>query len=413
MEKIHEKITLKNIRSISVGQFFVENVFSGKNILKSSDNVRSSSNSSIENGSEHSLQLRKVKKKSVESIKKDLIRKVVKLFETYRQNEFDASTVELDSSENKINAEISCVLCQPFKKIRVYFHIGDQYQHWVLSNLSKHLSSKHKSMQINKCDVDDSKIIKKRCSNAILEESVANEKDLGNDDSSNSNAQSCNENALDGKIYKQLCDQNMKMINNCLERKEREEIVPFNTSESVTGTVRVVEMEKDGNCLFSAFAHQLYSVKANSTEHVKQSQDLRRRAVDFIKKNITDFQHDIIGRTNKQDNISLFLTLLQTDGFWGGLESLRALSIIFDVNIIIFNEKGDFYSAFQLKSTFTRLIMLSYRCADPKSQATSSERNHYDSITRIEQENIFDCTKRLIFLHNKKTQTDSKSVVVL
>lgn len=218
-------------------------------------------------------------------------------------------------------------------------------------------------------------------------ESLANPSDLKNADLVETMQESTadteadtgvDKNTLEEFIYNQFCDQNVRLINSCLENSEKEESVNFNISKSVSSNVQVIEIAKDGNCLFSAFAHQLFCIKVNSSDHIKHSKEMRRRAVEFITDNLCDFRHDIIGRTNDQKNVESFVMQLQNDGFWGGLESLRAGSIIFKANIIIFNDIGDVYSTFSLKSPFSEIVLLSYRCAE----TGGSERNHYESVTQ-------------------------------
>lgn len=58
-----------------------------------------------------------------------------------------------------------------------------------------------------------------------------------------------------------------------------------------------------------------------------------------------------------------------------------------EVNVLIFNEYGPSYCVNGFNANYARTIVLAYRLG------VNSVRNHYDSIVKIEQNDIFECSK--------------------
>lgn len=76
---------------------------------------------------------------------------------------------------------------------------------------------------------------------------------------------------------------------------------------------------------------------------------------------------------------------------WGGSESIIALSVKYEVNIIVFNEDDSVYCANAFNSDYNKSICIAYRLSDCDSIASMrNKRNHYDSVTFVNDLDIYD-----------------------
>lgn len=212
-------------------------------------------------------------------------------------------------------------------------------------------------------------------------------------------------------IYKQICDQNIKMSEATISHNEAEKNMSFSFNSNSTGTIKVAAIKKDGDCLFGALAHQLFFHKLNSKPHKISNKELRADVVEYIQANVGAFERYIKGRLyemsdeSKEANSSEFFlsNYLARPGFWGGMESLKAVSEIFNVNILIFNENGAFHSVNDLNFEHGRSVAIAFRNSagqqKKKKMYNNIDRNHYDSVTKISQADIYKCARELMKMH--------------
>lgn len=85
----------------------------------------------------------------------------------------------------------------------------------------------------------------------------------------------------------------------------------------------VVQICKDGNCLFRAISDQLYT---NELFH----QDIRRRLVDFIESDEKLFKPFI-----EDEEVADYCARLRKDGQWGGHLELYAAAKLFNIHIVV------------------------------------------------------------------------------
>lgn len=81
---------------------------------------------------------------------------------------------------------------------------------------------------------------------------------------------------------------------------------------------------------------------------------------------------------------------LSKDGWWGGAETMKAVSLMHNVNILQINENETVYFVNGFNSGMKMTIVLAYRL-NPFfgiSPSSGGLRNHYDSVINIETENI-------------------------
>lgn len=110
----------------------------------------------------------------------------------------------------------------------------------------------------------------------------------------------------------------------------------------------IVEINGDGNCLFQTLAHQIFLNRNGSSELEAQTSKLRKNVTDFIDKNFKMFKNVMEGRLldekmeKKSPQSKKLITLpkdtenlrrkllknLQKDKFWGGSETIYAVSQI-------------------------------------------------------------------------------------
>ncbi|XP_078703589.1 uncharacterized protein LOC144928780 [Branchiostoma floridae x Branchiostoma belcheri] len=92
------------------------------------------------------------------------------------------------------------------------------------------------------------------------------------------------------------------------------------------------EVPKDGNCLFHAVADQLFRTEGRRTSHV----DLRRRAVNYLRKNPYNVRGDHLRAFVPDQNWDRYLDTMSRDGTWGDHIVLQAMADMFghDVSIV-------------------------------------------------------------------------------
>lgn len=157
--------------------------------------------------------------------------------------------------------------------------------------------------------------------------------------------------------------------------------------------------------MFAALAQQLFYVKVNGTEHARATKELRKKSADYIKANYDSFQHEIKGRVldrnlqaeNIQQECSVFVNhCLPKPGCWGGFESLKAISQIYKVNILIFNENGDYYFAQKFNMTYDRSVFIGFSNANKHATSSvSNDRNHYDPVVEINPKILEECSRNI------------------
>lgn len=86
------------------------------------------------------------------------------------------------------------------------------------------------------------------------------------------------------------------------------------------------------------------------------------------------------------------------------------------VNILIINEKGrDFrFVPHGFDDRLTQTIVLAFRLTNEQmGHASNENRNHYDSVVRIEQNDIFDMAKELALIQLKIHHSNNQTTVDL
>lgn len=160
--------------------------------------------------------------------------------------------------------------------------------------------------------------------------------------------------------------------------------------------IKIQPIPKDGNCMFVAIMHQLHGNEKNMEQIITMSTVFRAHIFKYISDNITMFKEILEDRfleefpnePDEEEKSQRIISNLSKNGCWGGYETLIATTMIFNVNILILNEKGSFYYNDPFDMNRKKSILLGYRLSK-----NSMKRNHYDSVTSIDLNDIYTMTQ--------------------
>lgn len=213
---------------------------------------------------------------------------------------------------------------------------------------------------------------------------------------------------LQSMMYDQLSAQilRMKMLYERISDTDKE--VQLNVEFNIENESRyaeVLEIPSDGNCMFTAISYQLNAPNYNKSELKVFSKQLRPDILTFIlDENYQYFYLAVESRLveelkrpikEDEDPKKIFRSKYKNDGYWGGFETLSAVSMMFDVNIMIINEKGDYYYATNFNKNYEKTIILAYRLRKVPATILNQPRIHYDSVIHIDQNDLFFMTKTI------------------
>lgn len=304
------------------------------------------------------------------------------------KQEFTANMVEIKTEGDKIKGKVSCIFCEGKNLLSVFCKSSGN---WVLTNLTSHLNKQH-----SKQDND----IVKRCEMLTINEEKANTV-ADNDDGARSN-QSIAENQMSDILFTQISAQCIKMENTVSQYSEKTQSKRIKLATRKSVNVKYCPIPGDGNCLFSGIVHQLFNTSLVSVDHKQKTQILRKEVVSYIKEHLDEFIYNLKNRISSKNATDIaqacnaFLDdQLSMPGFWGGMESIKAISEIHKVNIIVMNEIGTSNLPNYFHSGANRSIMLLFGNANGKLCKNNAERTHYDSIVHISQEKITEIANEL------------------
>lgn len=175
--------------------------------------------------------------------------------------------------------------------------------------------------------------------------------------------------------------------------------------------IKICSIKADGNCLFSSIAHQLSQTVVDSQDHQQLSNDLRVKVVRHIVSNLSEYvdciknrflQNDPNSKIDIEQRCIQFLdTYLSKSGFWGGVESIQAISRLYEVNIATVTEDGMCSMVQPFDSTFGRTLLVFYR-----------GRSHYDSLIEAPEINVQRFAKYVIDSKKKSLKNKSETDVI-
>lgn len=320
----------------------------------------------------------------------------------------DQNIVSVFTENGRIYGNVYCVICangsnlrkQTPKRVQYYSNNGKQY--WVPSNFTSHLKNIHK-LSGEKCRAKKSTVGTVAENQFELIDESKYSKDLSLEIVSIDGAVISKPDIDKNQFYLQISTQINNMCEVVLQYNEEEHTMISQLSGSENYEIKIVEAAGDGNCLFTSLAHQLFYHNMKSNAMKKASKKLRADVVAHIEKNMDAFQHELKGRVyeiienrknssdySDSDSYSYdmdaetkhFMKELSANGYYGGSETLKAVSNLYDVNIIIFNEEEKCHIVSKFGMTHEKTIGVAYRLNG------LGGRDHYDSVTDIKSDSI-------------------------
>lgn len=347
---------------------------------------------------------------------------------------------------NGIEGHINCILCKSsdgkHEPITVQSKMGDNSKlYWTLSNYGKHLNThfkkngfKHtiKDDENNStlfADNDGAHDIKNQIENEIVSEQSSNT-------TTSLSIEPIDVSTLESLIYNQISDQLIQMNNAAIKYNESLSKMNF-IIESTRHMLHKVEIDANGSCLFGASIHQIHRTQIAGKTQSNETKNIRADVVAHIKKNRSGFKKELEGaaldlweenaKLNLESACTRFLEVeLPKNGTWGGSESLKAITQLKKVNILVINENGDFYFPCRFNTQFKQTIILAYTTYQFEEHEVSDCENgtanvlnvskinriHYDSVINIEQQDVFSLSKLLALKTYQQIMDSGKTISI-
>lgn len=361
----------------------------------------------------------------------------------------DMVSVKIDEENNPIGC-VKCVFCisDNVKRKQIEFSIRAKSEggkhYWINSNFKKHLTIMHKVISNKPAESDAEINLEKRkekvhtteeISKSKLEDGEQSEHNPENEDlktavyvntnqdtdyHSNFENHHVQANYIDSTasllfkspknsydvllsmIYKQVCAQLVQIFQLAHQNDEPQAKMIF-ICENTKRSSKIVPIARDGNCLFSAIIHQLFQTNLKKETHKIMTDELRSTVATYIDKNFSSFKNELQGRV--YDNFSnkpiedmdtecrKIVSNLSGKGYFGGIETLKAVTLIYEVNILVISEEGECYFATAFEPKFGKTLILAYKL--DRNESTNVNRNHYDSIVHVDAQDVFAITRLL------------------
>lgn len=259
------------------------------------------------------------------------------------------------------------------------------------SNTNQVKSVKNNTNEFNDADVDFSVNFYMKMNETIVSDNTKSFDDLKTADI----------------MYAQFSAQNLLLIEAALKHSEHARFMPIKCDERVMN-INILNVKGDGQCMFLSSSHQLECVKVDSEDHNRLTTNLRKNVVKQIVGNVERYRQALKFRFRNKGNEDLdgackefVSTDLVNESYWGGSESLLAISDIHNVNILVFRENGPFYLATGFNPEYERTIFLAYRGTVKKDGTCNYD--HYDTVCGIGEELLYKCANDLAKKMNTST----------
>lgn len=354
----------------------------------------------------------------------------------------EQSMVSVSIVDDMVLAEVFCAVCQndrtKKRKIngkRVFYKGGEGSKYWVLSNFGQHLKNVHKLNSRSRANesIDVAQEEKETKNGSLLTDGVVdavpeNNVPCTSVDTGNNIPKELNDEKLalahnfsveyidielkqktnvSEVMYSQISSQITRMLEKTLLNNDDTTEMSVNLKKSMS--LKIAEIDRDGNCLFSSIVHQLFCLKLQSDEHSQETKQLRKNVVEYISSHYSSFKFALQGRVYEEINPqsirdmdkeckSILNDYLPRDYvFWGGAESLKAIQGMYHVNILTFEENGLCSFNENFDTTYPRTLILAFRSNRPrkKNRDSMAAYNHYDSVCDISSNAILNSISHL------------------
>lgn len=282
------------------------------------------------------------------------------------------------STYNDMRSTVRCCFCaipNSNSDVKIYLNKTAFGGNWGLSNLNAHFVLHHTPKQN-----ENSKVV------ALKIEPCTLYSEGSRQDSPQKNAFTENSAV---QLSTQMSIQSIKMVNAAILNKEA---VQYSKTKQNLNAVKICQIEPDGNCLFAAIAHQLNQAKVGSAHHNELTEALKGQVIEHIKGNINAFAGYLRGRVDEykskgdiknmnaefQEFLNIRLPLRLS---WGGSETMKAVTELFKINILVINEFGECKLGHRYQPEYNRSVTLSF-----SSFKSDGNLNHYDSVIEISEE---------------------------
>lgn len=365
------------------------------------------------------------------------------------ENLFSNDSVKIINRGNKLQSNITCALCKLDSKVKTIIAQAETRNnstaiHWNFGNLKKHIKKMHKAYIDEMCEnypplnSDDESIKPKRmkkkltashsnfttlelkieptvemnCEDDQIEHGSKSTEDGEKLQISDGNVNLCED--FEKLVYKQMAAQNLFICEKNLLNSDSAENMDYIISKNISTTLKLSKIAADGNCLFGALSHQIFGWKIGSKDHRLSTSELRDACVKRIKDKFEEYESWFKGTVDDctENECKFYLNFcLPKDGCWAGSESIKAISDIYKINIIIFNENDTFYFHHNFNPDYTRCVAIAYRkYHDTKSM---KDRNHYDSVVEMNSGDLYKCAKKLVTVHLNKQEDQNSSGIYI
>lgn len=368
----------------------------------------------------------------------ELYNKVINCLESYNVDVAGYKTSMVNVDPSGAYGNIKCILCddsnekQNTKRV-TYYQPANRTAYWVLSNFTKHLEKKHKLFASQskppnkkvKMNTDSNSVLNLNehrdvdsCSETHIELPLNQTGQIDLLDDKNYSIESLEivfeepainpEEISNSWLYSQIGEQLRKMIAAQLTHSECTEQMEFQNKNQAARIVHIIKILGDGNCLFTSLAHQLWPNATTSEECKTNAIKLRAAVVEHILANIEPYQmfieeylHEI--KSLNTDDASLETKckmwvrhVLSRQGNWAGIETVKAVSRIYRVNIVTFNECGIVQMVQAAEKHYDRTILLAYRFY--LNGRNERVYNHYDTVCDMDSDTMLAAAE---FIMNK------------
>lgn len=325
------------------------------------------------------------------------------------KREFTLEMVSVTVDGERVNGKVTCTYCDVTNvsaEVCVYLKPPNC---WVTANLKSHLARHHtkiqktlrKTIQLQIEPVNETNGCANRSDNTMLNELGLEEQNVPD------TAQIYK--SISDPLYAQLSAQCIRMANSTIRNGDEVLTNIFGMSSASSAESRGIKccrVAGFGDCFFLAVAHQLNSIKIASDQHVQKASVLRENVVSYVKekKNFPNFVHDLKNRIRYDKSakstviekacLDFLDDKLSATGCLAGMESIKAISEMKKVNIVVLNDDGSCNLPNHFNFEYDKAILILFSSASGNSNS-NVDRNHYDSVVGMNHEIITKVTNQL------------------